>query len=254
MLPMKDKVDPKRFKSFYMKEASVYHKLRYETRYGRLFRRLHHGCINDLLKPLDKKMKLLEVACGTGHTSALLANLGFRMTACDLTSNMLVQAKHRVAELDGDNVDFIETNAMVLPFKDSVFDILVSTRFLHLFPIDEQKKLLVEMLRVLKPGGYILVDFDNWSSRWLMMVPFLFYNILLYKRIAPFSIYNKINPTKIMIENLGLKVESVLGVGGTHLIFPMFFSENIAEWLGKKHRKYFLRIFAEQFMIFGVKI
>lgn len=243
-----------RFQKFYAKEADVYHELRYETRYGKLFRKLHHSCMKDKLKPLTKDGKLLEVACGTGHTTALLSEFGFDITACDLTPQMLDKARHRVSETNNDNAKFLEANAMVLPFKNETFDVLVSTRFLHLFPLTEQHIILAEMMRVLKPGGHLLVDFDNWSSRWIMMLPFLIYNILRYKRIAPYSIYNKINATKIMVEKLGLKIESVSGIGGTHLIFPMYFSENIAEWLGKKHRKNILRVFAEQFMIFGVKI
>ena len=245
--------DPLRFKGFYEKEASAYHNLRYETRYGKLFRRLHYACISELLGPLDKKLELLEVACGTGHTSALLAGLGFKSTACDLTPQMLAQARKRVSEIEGSHVNFLEANAMKLPFENATFDVLVSTRFLHLFPLNEQEVVLTEMLRVLKPGGKILVDFDNWTSRWLMMVPFAIYNLLRYRRLAPYSIYNQIKPTRKKIDELGVTINNILGVGGTHLVAPAFYSESWAEKIGIQHRRNPLRILAEQFIIFGTK-
>jgi ubiquinone/menaquinone biosynthesis C-methylase UbiE len=245
--------DPLRFKQFYEKEASIYHDLRYETRYGKLFRQLHYGCMSELLGPLDKELELLEVACGTGHTSALLAGLGFKSTACDLTPQMLAQARQRVSKIDSSHVNFLEASAMKLPFSDAVFDVLVSTRFLHLFPPKEQEVVLTEMLRVLKPGGKILVDFDNWTSRWIMMIPFAVYNLLRYQRLAPYSIYNRIQPTRKKIDELGVTIDKIMGVGGTHLVAPALYSESMAEKIGIQHRGNPLRILAEQFIIFGTK-
>lgn len=241
------------YKIFYKKESVVYHARRYETKYGKLFKRLHHYYITKLLESIDKKFSLLEVACGTGHTSQLLANLGFDFIACDLTPQMMAQAREKIEKTENRRVDFIETNAMSLPFSDASFDLLVSTRFLHLFPLSKQKIILQEMIRVLKPGGKILVDFDNWSSRWIMMIPFAIYNIIRYKRLAPYSIYNRINQTSNLFQELGVTVNNIIGVGGTHLIFPVLFSENVAFKIGKKHRHNPLRILSEQFIVFGSK-
>ncbi len=246
--------DTQRFKGFYAQEADVYHRRRYESRYGRIFRLLHHESIKGTLEPLDRDLSLLEVACGTGHTSALLVELGFKLVACDLTPEMLRQAMDRVKMVHEAHANFLESDVTSLPFADSSFDLIVSTRFLHLFRHEEQHRLLSEMLRILKPGGYILVDFDNWSSRWLMAVPYLIYNLVRYRRIAPYSIYNRINPTKRMFQELGVRIENISGVGGTHLILLMMVSQDLAVWFGRLHKANPLRILAEQFIVFGTKL
>ena len=245
--------DTKRFRDFYAEEANVYHRLRYESRYGKLFQLLHHEGISETLGRLDRDLSLLEVACGTGHTSALLVELGFSLLACDLTPEMLTQAMERVKTVHEVNGKFLESDVTSLPFPDSSFDLVVSTRFLHLFPHKEQRKLLREMLRILRPGGYILVDFDNWSSRWIMALPYLIYNLVRYRRIAPYSIYNRINPTKRMFEELGVRVQRITGIGGTHLILPALISQDLAFWFGRLHKTNPLRILAEQFIVFGTK-
>lgn len=246
--------NPMRHRAFYEKEASVYHELRYESTYGNLFRKLHYMCMEELLTSVSRdNSDVLEVACGTGHTSTFLSSLGFEFTACDLTPEMLGQAKEKVEKLDVQRTRFVQTNAMTLPFSDARFDLIVSTRFLHLFPLREHEQVLKEMVRVLKPGGKILVDFDNWSSRWIMMLPYLIYNLIKYRRMAPYAIYNRIAPTGAMMERLGLSELSVLGVGGTHLVAATYWSDSLAERLGKMHRYNPWRLLAEQFIVFGTK-
>jgi ubiquinone/menaquinone biosynthesis C-methylase UbiE len=242
----------KRFKPFYENEAAVYHETRYGGRYGRLFRKLHHELIEDELTRLPSKSMVLEVACGTGHVTSLLSNHDLRLFACDLTRPMMEQSRQRTLESQSPP-DFVETNAKHLPFADNSFDMVISTRFLHLFPPSEQEILLGEMLRVLKPNGKLVVDFDNWSSRWLFAIPYLLYNIARYQRLAPYSIYNRVTPTARMLQQLGLNVLNIYGVGGTHLVLPAYISENLASRLGRAHRSPPLRTLAEQFMIIGTK-
>ena len=241
------------FKSFYTDEADVYHDRRYQTRYGQLFKLLHHESITELLHEFPKKTRLLEVACGTGHTTELLSALGFEVSACDLTPAMMHRARQRLSVQAARHINLVETNAMCLPFADSTFDLVVSTRFLHLFPFIKQQMVLTEMLRVLKPNGYILVDFDNWFSRWLLAVPYAFYNLIRYRRLAPFSIYNKVAKTQHMIETLGVEVISIIGIGGTHLVLPAYISNSLAVACGRLHKSPGWRLLAEQFILFGRK-
>jgi len=240
------------FHKFYTDEASVYQNRRYSTRYGRLFASLHHEAIFLLLDNQSRDFKILEIACGTGHTTGLLSLMGFGVTACDLTEAMMKQAVERVKGSPA-TTRFVRTDARCLPFPDNSFDIVVSTRFLHLFSHDEQSKLLDEMLRVLRPGGYILVDYDNWFSRWMWAAPYAIYNIVKYRRLAPYSIYNRIAKTRSMISEKGVDIKDVVGVGGTHLILVSWLSIKFALKLGKWHQKPGLRLFAEQFIVFGEK-
>lgn len=244
-------MQPETYKDFYTNESDVYHSSRYNGLYGKLFQQLHHETLTEMLKKTTTD-KVLEVACGTGHTSTLLSDLGIKSIACDLTPAMMDKAK---ARLSGKDIipEFMEADAFNLPFEDHSFDVLISTRFLHLFAMDKQEELFAEFNRVLKPGGHLIVDFDNWSSRWLMAVPYLFYNLVKYQRIAPFSIYNKIAKTKSMLLTNGINPIETQGIGGTHLILPSMVSFGLGLKLGRANRSLPLRIFAEQFAILGQK-
>jgi ubiquinone/menaquinone biosynthesis C-methylase UbiE len=238
-----------RYREFYRNESLRYHALRYETLYGRLFQSLHHNVLRKVLDSLVRQARVLEVACGTGHVTKLLVDMGFRPIACDLTHQMMHHARTRCQGLGL----FLETDAFHLPFENGTFDALISTRFLHLFPHEQQQLLIVEMLRVLKSGGLLIVDFDNFFSRWLLAIPFLIYNVIRYHRVAPESIYNRIKVTEKTMSKLGITETSCYGIGGTHLVVPCWFSRNLAFFLGLKHQHKPLRCLAEQFVICGRK-
>ncbi len=244
-------MQPETYKDFYTHESKVYHASRYSGLYGRLFQHLHHETLTEMLAQTSGE-DVLEVACGTGHTSTLLADLGIKSIACDLTPAMMDKAKARLA---GKPVipEFMEADAFNLPFEDNSFDVLISTRFLHLFKMDKQEELFTEFNRVLKPGGYLIVDFDNWTSRWLMAAPYLLYNLIRYQRIAPFSIYNKISETQSMLLEKGIKPVETQGIGGTHLSLPALISFKWGLKFGQAHKKPPMRIVAEQFAILGQK-
>lgn len=241
-----------RFFQFYQTEAKVYHDRRYGGRYGRVFQSLHHEVLGELLKNIECESPILEIACGTGHTTELLVNRGFDVIACDLTPEMMARASTRI-EQHSNQVVFVRTDAFHLPFPDDSVATLVSTRFLHLFPMAEQQLIVQEMERVLKPGGVVLVDFDNWTHRWIWALPFAIYNIVKYRRLAPYSIYNRIAPTTKMLSKSGLTDLEVRGIGGAQLLLPAIFSTSLALRWGRRHRFRTFRLLADHFMIRGLK-
>lgn len=97
----------------------------------------------------------LEVAIGTGLN---LPNYppDVRLTGIDLTSEMLALARSRAADL-GMPVTLSEGDAQALPFPDGTFDTVLSTYSMCSVP--DEGRAVLEMKRVLKPGGrLILVD------------------------------------------------------------------------------------------------
>lgn len=241
--------DDQNRQSFYDEIAGSYHRRRYETLYGRLFRLLHHGVLREALNGLAGG-RLLEVACGTGHTTELLRAMQLDFIACDLTPGMLAQLRSRL----GGDLPVIRANAMRLPFADEAFDGVISTRFLHLFAQPDQQALLIEMVRVLKPGGKLLVDFDNLVSRWFLAVPHLLYNVVRYRRLAPDTHYNRIPAVEQALRRLNLGGIRSVGVGGYHLVVPAALSFRAALRAGVAHRHRPWRSLAEQFVVIGTKL
>ena len=100
--------------------------------------------------------RLLDVGCGTGLLSARIRRElpGCCVVGCDFSRGMLQRA---AAKRPG--VAWVRGDALRLPFADTSFDVLVSTEAFHWFP--DQPAALTEFLRVLAPGGRLLVSLIN---------------------------------------------------------------------------------------------
>jgi demethylmenaquinone methyltransferase/2-methoxy-6-polyprenyl-1,4-benzoquinol methylase len=94
--------------------------------------------------------KILDIAAGTGTSSAALARTGADVTAADFSAGMI-----EVGRKKHPNITFVEADAMALPFGDAEFDAV--TISFGLRNIEDPKKALAEMYRVLKPGGRLVI-------------------------------------------------------------------------------------------------
>ena len=95
----------------------------------------------------------LDVACGSGKLTArlaLIAGAGGRVLGLDFSSQML-----EVARRDHPGIEFIEGDALTLPFDDASFD--VSTIAFGLRNLADPVRGLREMLRVVRSGGTAVV-------------------------------------------------------------------------------------------------
>ncbi|MBI5523731.1 MAG: methyltransferase domain-containing protein [Desulfarculus sp.] len=109
---------------------------------------------------------VLEVACGTGRATALLAQaLGKdgRMQAVDLTPAMLAKARAKLARLGLlERVELRQASALALPHADNSFDLLYNSYMFDLVDSSQMPAILAEFGRVLKPGGrLVLVDMSK---------------------------------------------------------------------------------------------
>ena len=108
-----------------------------------------------------ESLRVLEVGTGPGFFAILLRELGYDVTAIDLTPAMLEEAKKNAGELAGE-ICWMEMNAEALDFADESFDVVVSRNLTWNLPHPD--KAYAEWARVLKPGG-LLLNFDaNWYA------------------------------------------------------------------------------------------
>jgi len=119
--------------------------------------------------------RVLDVACGTGVVAVTAARAGARVTALDLTPELLERAREN-AKIASVNIEWHQGDAEQLPFDDSAFDVVVS-QFGHIFA-PRPDVVLSEMLRVLRPGGTIA--FSTWPPELFMGQTFV-----LVSRYAP---------------------------------------------------------------------
>ena len=105
------------------------------------------------VQPTDR---VLDVATGTGHTAFAFAPHVHEVIATDITPEMLSEGEKLKVENGIANVEFQLADAHDLPFEDASFDIVTCRRSAHHFANIHQA--LHEMLRVLRPGGRLVID------------------------------------------------------------------------------------------------
>lgn len=106
--------------------------------------------------PCDKNLRILDVGCGAGFFSVLLAKEGYQVTGVDLTPDMVENAR-TLAEEEKTDCEFFVMDAENLRFADESFDVVISRNLTWTLP--DVKSAYREWVRVLKKGG-ILLNFD----------------------------------------------------------------------------------------------
>ncbi|ROQ39412.1 demethylmenaquinone methyltransferase/2-methoxy-6-polyprenyl-1,4-benzoquinol methylase [Frondihabitans sp. PhB188] len=94
--------------------------------------------------------KVLDIAAGTGTSSAAIAKGGATVTALDFSAGMVAVGRKRQP-----HIEFIEGDAERLPFDDGTFDAV--TISFGLRNVNKPRQALSEMYRVLKPGGRVVI-------------------------------------------------------------------------------------------------
>lgn len=104
---------------------------------------------------------ILDIGTGPGFLAILLAELGYQVTAIDMTEDMLAQAQKNAGKLAA-AIDWRKMNAEHLLFEAEQFDVIVTRNVT--WNLENPALAYQEWHRVLKPGG-ILLNFDsNWYN------------------------------------------------------------------------------------------
>jgi phosphatidylethanolamine/phosphatidyl-N-methylethanolamine N-methyltransferase len=99
--------------------------------------------------------RILEVGVGTGISLPLYKG-GHRLVGIDLSPDMLVRAKKRVARRALANVEALhEMDAAQLTFAEASFDVAVAMFVMTVVP--DPDAVLAEIVRVVRPGGHVVV-------------------------------------------------------------------------------------------------
>ena len=123
---------------------------------------MDHGSANGdfvaRLVELGASGRALDVGCGPGHIALLACDRLPELTVIgvDLAEHMLAHARrHQAASPVGRRVEFRSADAKRLEFEDDSFDCVFSNTILHHIP--DPVQFLIEVRRVLRPGGVLLV-------------------------------------------------------------------------------------------------
>ena len=147
------------------------------------FRKAKVQFVHELVKwsgldKLPKGSRILDVGCGIGGSSRILAKYyGFNVIG--ITTSPFQVKRARQLTPHGLNCSFQVMDALNLKFEDGTFDAVWSVETgAHM---NDKTKFADEMLRTLRPGGYLALA--DWNSRDLRLYPPSFFEKLVLKRL-----------------------------------------------------------------------
>jgi ubiquinone/menaquinone biosynthesis C-methylase UbiE len=154
------------------------------------------------LVPADPEARWIEVACGPGLIARAMAPRVGSVVGLDLTPAMIDKARDDAAAAGVENVSFEVGDATALDLPDDSLDGAITRFSLHHIPAPV--RVLEEMRRVVKPGGYVVVsdfvtDDDGAAAAWQEQI----------ERLRDPSHWALLTPARIaaLAEQVGLEPE-----------------------------------------------
>jgi SAM-dependent methyltransferase len=137
-----------------------------------------------------RKLRILDVGCGTGANAIELSRYG-EVTACDRSLDALGMAAERGVRR------LCAASAPNLPFPANTFDVI--TAFDIIEHVDDDAGFVGELARVLLPGGALAIHVPAWPSLWSVHD-----EILEHKRRYTYrSLRSLLDATGLRIDHLG---------------------------------------------------
>lgn len=109
--------------------------------------------------PHTGSLQILDVGCGPGFFPVILGEEGHHVTGIDITENMIKEAKANVAAA-GQTAELLTMDCHHLEYPEDTFDIIICRNLT--WTLDDPRIAYKEWLRVLKPGGRLLVFDACW--------------------------------------------------------------------------------------------
>jgi ubiquinone/menaquinone biosynthesis C-methylase UbiE/uncharacterized protein YbaR (Trm112 family) len=177
-----------------------------------------------------KNKLVLDCGTGSGYMSIELAKLGVSVIACDLTLKNLIKLKKIAHNLNLLNkIIFICCSAEELPFKNNIFDYLISNAVLeHLL---KEREAIAEINRVCKNTSELMITVPL-SFKYTNPI-FLPINIIHDKRIGHLRRYNE----NILITKFsGFKLIKTYYTGHSKKVFKILLNNLLGKKLFNEHR------------------
>ena len=93
----------------------------------------------------------LDVGCGEGHNTRLVAQRGARLTALDIAGRFIRYAQEQESQ-EPLGITYLHASAVEMPLPDASFDFVMAT--MSMMDVPEQDRAIREVARVLRPGGF----------------------------------------------------------------------------------------------------
>ena len=114
---------------------------------------------------VDKSSYLLDLCCGNGLLTNIMAGKCASVVGLDISAEMLKRAEILSQKYEVSNIKYIQGVAAVLPFEDDTFDATFCMSSFQLFSSYSMAELVLkELVRVTKPTGRVVVGEIPWKG------------------------------------------------------------------------------------------
>jgi len=152
----------------------------------------------------------LELGCGTGTYSKILAREARHLTATDYSDEMVAFTKQRFESVE--NVTVEKANCFSLSYPEFSFDTVVMANLLHVIP--EPEKAVEECKAVLKRNGRLLiVSFTTEGMTLFSKLGMIFRYLKTFGKPSPTAHKLTVQKTKTMLSDCGFKVDEARLIG-----------------------------------------
>ena len=155
--------------------------------------------------------ELIQLGCGTGLFTKVLAENASHVMATDLSDEMLAVARTQLK--DWQNVAVEKADCEKTDFSDGQFDSVFMANLVHV--IENPSIALQESYRILKDGGLLLiVDYTGYGMKWFELMKLGIRAMRKWRKPAPHAKGN-LSPDELrsLVESAGFKVEEVQLMG-----------------------------------------
>lgn len=153
--------------AYTVEQAREYDHRRFVPRSGQEIHESEFRQLRRALQYVSSGASVLEVGCGTGRLLVPLQESGYRVDGADASGAMIDQLRKKLAS-DAEDVELLLAEAAEIPKPDGTYDLVYAIRLLNQTESPEYALDVVrEMVRLAKPGGYVLVEYVNhYRPRW----------------------------------------------------------------------------------------
>jgi len=218
----------------YNELADSYDETRYSSESHDFIDSFRERAFVELLRP-TKDMSIIDVGTGTGSGILFFADKVREIVGLDGTQKMLDLAQKKIDEISLKNVKLVCSNALEIPYEENSFDHVISLNFIHLFApegLSQQKKFISEMERVIKPGGSVIIEFDN--SLYLKELGNNYHDLMLFAG--------------------NMKIDRVVGTYLPKTLFLSKYSKALARLYGGLAMYPFIKPFAYKWVVKFIKL
>jgi len=178
--------------------------------------------LSRFLNSVGKKELLVDIGAGFGRLTELYLPFAQKVFLCEPSKKLSGIAKKKFADIP--KITFCKTSLPNLTLKKSSFDVSLMVRVIHHF--QDSKKVIKELFRVLKPGGFLVLEFANKIHFKALMKAILKGNFSFLSDVKPYEQRTKESiakrkiyffnhhPKKILkdLKDCGFEVKEILSV------------------------------------------